>query len=90
MDDGMDILIVAYVLTGVRKVINDLRFPFSNQPEYVRRRRYGIMFLVVLGWVLVDVGMILAGLWRDMAMLRATLSNFLTFAVLAVLGFAFL
>ena len=49
MDDSMDILIVAYVLTGVRKVINDLRFPFSNQPEYVRRRRYGIMFLVVLG-----------------------------------------
>ena len=86
----MDILIVAYVLTGVRKVVNDFRFPFANQPEYVRRRRYGLMFLVVLGWILIDVGMFLSGLWRDRATLTAALLNFLTFAVLAGLGFAFL
>ena len=98
----MEIVVIAYVLTGVRKVVKIFRLPFHDRPAYaravtagiadVRRRRrgYGMIFLMVLGWAPVDVGLVLSGLWRDPDTRRETISNFLTFVVLVALGFAFL
>ena len=42
-DVRMEILVIAYVLTGVRKVVKAFRLPFHDQPTYVRRRMYGMI-----------------------------------------------
>ena len=89
-DVRMEILVIAYVLTGVRKVVKGFRLPFHDQPTYVRRRMYGMIVLMVLGWALVDAGYVLSEHWRNPTIRREALSNFLTFAILVALGFAFL
>ena len=45
----MEVLVITYVLSGVRKVVKSFRLPFHNQPIYVRRRMYGMILIVVLG-----------------------------------------
>ena len=47
------------------------------------------MFLLVIGWALVDIYLILV-YWKNSSILKETVSNFLMFAVLATLGLAFL
>ena len=86
----MEIVVIAYVLTVVRKVVKAFRRPLHNQPFYVMRRMYGMIYLMVLGWAPVDVGLVLSGHWRDPDTRRETISNFLTFVVIVALGFVFL
>ena len=86
----MEIVVIAYVLPGVRKVVKAFRRPLRNQPFYVMWRMYGMIFLMVIGWAPVDVGLLFSGHWRDPGTRRETISNFLTFVVLVALGFAFL
>ena len=71
----MEILAIAYVLTGVRKVIKAFRPPFHDRPAYAmaitgrvvdkRRKRiaYMVMFLLVPGWALVDIYFVI-GNWK--------------------------
>lgn len=86
----MEILLIAYALTGMYKVMKAFRLDFHNRPTYVRRRHYGAILLMVLGWAPFDVGVLLSRYRRDTAMRREAVSNLLTFAVLLAAGFAFL
>ena len=83
----LELLAIAYVLTGVCKVAKTFRQPFRNRPTYVRQRRYGVMALVVVGWIVVDLGMV-SQYWRDRSIRAEAISNFLLFAVLSVLSLA--
>lgn len=85
-----EVLIIAYALTGIRKVVKAFRLDFHNQPQYVRRSNYGAMLLLVLAWAPFDAGMLLKGHWRDPVMRREAISNLATFAVLATLGIVLL
>ena len=86
----MEILIIAYVLTGIYKVVKTFRLPFIDRPAYARRPHIRTFLFVVIAWAFKDIGFLLSQYRRDPNVRRECVSNFLTFAVLVVLGFALL
>ena len=86
----MEILISAYVLTGVYKVVKAFRLPFIDRPAYARRSHVGTLLLIVISWAFSDIGFLLSRYRHYPSIQRECVSNLLTFVVLVALGFAFL
>ena len=86
----MEILIIAYGLTGIYKVVKTFRLPFIDRPAYARRPHVRTLLFVVISWAYLDIVFLLSQHRRDPNVWRECLSNLLTFAVLVVLGFALL
>ena len=79
------VLVLAYVLAGVRFVKRDFRQLHGLRPAYARRPTLGGILLVVLIWFPVSV-------WRavDGREWGAGISMWIFFAVLVIGGFALL
>ncbi len=79
------ILIVAYVLTGVRYIVRDLRKPFGDRPAYARQFPSRGFMLPLFGWLPSTIVMALNyRMWKD------GISMWLFFVILAVGGIALL
>ncbi len=78
-------LALAYVLTGVRYILRDLRKPFGDRPAYARRFPSRGFLLPLFGWLPITILHALeARLWKE------GISMWIFFAILALGGIALL
>ena len=90
---GREITLIstAYILTGIYKIVREYRLPYYDQPAYIRRSTYKMIFLMIFGWILADINFVLFdGYWRDGYMRGQALLNLTTFGMLVTLGYLFL
>ena len=79
------VLAVAYVLTGVRYILRDLRRPFGDRPAYARQFPSRDFLLPLFGWLPITVvGALQYRLWKD------GVSMWVFFAILALGGISLL
>ena len=79
------VLAIAYLLTGIRHILRDLRKPFGDRPAYARRFPSRGFLLPLFGWLPISVeGALRYRLWKE------GISMWVFFVILAFGGIALL
>ncbi|MEX2615695.1 MAG: hypothetical protein WD767_06340 [Alphaproteobacteria bacterium] len=78
----VEVIVIAYLLTGVSKVFRAFTIPAVNRPDYIQSRNLLGYFLVVVAWLPLDLAA-----FRKLGVQEELRINCTVFCAFAVFGY---